>query len=196
MDAIELLERDHRDVTKLFERFAADKERTRLVERICDELDVHAQIEEEIFYATIREADAELERRVEESLREHAQMKAQVRDLRSAAQGREGNVEGRVTTLRETVEHHVSEEEGEMFPRVAELLGQRARTDIGRRLQARKSELTSRGASRERSVPRSTTRRRRAKASKRARTTASRVRRGRKRSGARKSARARAQGVR
>jgi hemerythrin superfamily protein len=140
MDAIELLKKDHQEVTKLFQRYSGSKngrgERA-IVEAICKELDVHAQIEEEIFYPAVREADRQLAEQVEEALREHARVKQQV----AALQGAQDDVEGLMTTLQQDVEHHVTEEEGEMFPRVAEVIGERQRTELGQRLQARKRQL-------------------------------------------------------
>jgi hemerythrin superfamily protein len=172
MDAIELLKKDHQEVTRLFQRFSGRKGRrndTSVVEKICDELDVHARIEEEIFYPAVREASSELARKVDESLQEHARVKEQVRSLREQLRGgAEGDeaLEGQMSALEQDVEHHVTEEEGEMFPQVAEEMDERQRTRLGERLKARKGELsgTSR-APRERGERRraSTGRRQRAK---------------------------------
>ncbi|HJQ85387.1 MAG TPA: hemerythrin domain-containing protein, partial [Candidatus Binatia bacterium] len=153
MDAIELLKKDHGEVTKLFQRFGASKggrAADPVVRKICDELDVHARIEEEIFYPAVRRADAELAQQVDEALREHGRVKQQVAALRERTErgGRGANdVGAAVTALQEDVEHHVTEEEGEMFPRVSEAIGARERADLGRRLAERKGELagTARG---------------------------------------------------
>jgi len=142
MDAIELLKNDHQEVTKLFQRYSGSKNERgakAIVEKVCKELDVHALIEEEIFYPAIREADEQLAQQVQEALREHARVKEQVAVLQGA--GAEDDVDGMMTTLQQDVEHHVTEEEGEMFPRVAEVIDERRRTELGRRLQARKREL-------------------------------------------------------
>lgn len=143
MDAIELLKKDHQEVTKLFQRYSGSKDRRGakgIVEKVCRELEVHALIEEEIFYPAIREADRQLADQVQEALQEHARVKQQVAALQRADE----DVEGLMTTLQQDVEHHVTEEEGEMFPRVAEVLDERRRTELGRRLQARKRELQAR----------------------------------------------------
>lgn len=140
MDAIELLKKDHQEVTKLFQRYSGSKDRRGakgIVEKVCRELEVHALIEEEIFYPAIREADRQLADQVQEALQEHARVKQQVAALERA----EEDVEGLMTALQQDVEHHVTEEEGEMFPRVAEVFDERRRTELGRRLQARKREL-------------------------------------------------------
>jgi hemerythrin superfamily protein len=140
MDAIELLKKDHQEVTKLFQRYSGSKNgrgAREIVDRICKELEVHTHIEEEIFYPTVREADRQLAEMVEEAFREHARVKQQV----AALQAGQDDADGMMTTLQQDVEHHVTEEEGEMFPRVAETIGERQRTEMGQRMQARKREL-------------------------------------------------------
>jgi hemerythrin superfamily protein len=175
MDATELLKRDHDAVAKLFQRFRmgrGNRARRSVLEQICAELTVHAQIEEEIFYPAVRETgDAALVEKVGGATREHAEIKAGVVALRARADDADGSaVEGMVATLAESVEHHVGEEEGELFPRVADVMDARQRADLGRRLRTRKDELTGGGPSRQRRRARATrrttaTRRRRARTS-------------------------------
>jgi hemerythrin superfamily protein len=146
MDAIELLKSDHQEVTKLFQRYSASRNGRggrEIVARICQELDVHTHIEEEIFYPAVREADAQLAEQVQEALREHARVKQQIAALQGVE---EQDMEGMMTTLQQDVEHHVTWEEGEMFPRVAEVMNERQRAELGQRLQARKRELTGEAA--------------------------------------------------
>jgi hemerythrin superfamily protein len=145
MDAIELLKRDHHEVEKLFQRFSSGgngRGRAKVVERICQELEVHAQIEEEIFYPSVRETgDEELGGQVEEALQEHARAKQQIQALRGMSPDDEGQLEATVSALQQDVEHHVAEEEGEMFPRVAEVMERDQRAQIGEQLAERKGEL-------------------------------------------------------
>ena len=159
MDAIELLKKDHDRVEELFARFRGGNGLTGLVNRItgnvssrqrhaavaaiCRELTVHTRMEEEIFYPAVRAiGDAKLGSLIGESLREHAKVKEQVATLEKG--GHEGDdLDSRVSTLEQDVQHHVSEEEGEMFPRVETLMPMEQRTELGRRLQARKRALTS-----------------------------------------------------
>jgi hemerythrin superfamily protein len=139
-DAIALLKADHRAVEKLFGQFEKAKDENRkkaLADRICLELRVHMQIEEEIFYPTSREFldDEDI---IDESVVEHAAAK----DLMAEIEGMEPSDElydAKVTVLQEQIEHHVEEEETEFFPKVR-------KTDmdikaIGARLKARKDEL-------------------------------------------------------
>jgi hemerythrin superfamily protein len=146
MDAIELLKRDHQEVTKLFQRFFGGGEggrgRRQLVQEICNELDVHSQIEEQVFYPAVRETgDEQLRRQVDEALQEHQRVKEQVTALRRMDAEDEGQLESMVSTLEQDVERHVIEEEGEMFPRLAEVMGEDERAAIGERLASLKQEL-------------------------------------------------------
>jgi hemerythrin superfamily protein len=159
MDAIELLKRDHQEVTRLFQRYSAGRggRGARTVDTICRELEVHAQIEEEIFYPAVRYADDELARLVDESLREHGRMKDDIAALRGA-----GDNESRVMQLQQDVEHHVTEEEGKMFPRLAEVMDDDRRSELGEQLEERKTELSGRaGRSRRQAGPRGAGQRRR-----------------------------------
>ena len=141
MDAIELLKKDHQEVTKLFQRYRdGGSGREAVVDKICTELEVHSQVEEELFYPAVRATgDEDLDRQVDESLWEHQRVKQQVSALRAGPEQTE--MEGMVANLERDVEHHVTEEEGEMFPRVRELMDGRKRSDLGRRMQERKQAL-------------------------------------------------------
>jgi hemerythrin superfamily protein len=197
MDAIELLKRDHQAVTELFQRFSAAKggrAGEAVVEKICKELDLHSQIEEEIFYPAVRKADAQLAEQVNEALREHAEVKQQVAALQSRDGGQNGELEREVTALQQTVEHHVTEEEGEMFPRVAEVLDERRRAELGDQLEQRKEALMGGRTRRPARRARSTSRKRASTRGRRATTAMPRRKTARGKSGGRKTARKRARG--
>jgi hemerythrin superfamily protein len=197
MDAIELLKRDHQAVTELFQRFSAAKSGRAgeaVVEKICKELEVHSQIEEEIFYPAVRKADAQLAEQVNEALREHAEVKQQVAALRSRDGGRNGELEQEVMALQQNVEHHVTEEEGEMFPRVAEVLDERRRAELGDQLEERKEALTGGRTRRAARRARSTSRKRASTRGRRATTATPRRKTARGKTGGRKTAKKRARG--
>ncbi|MGZ8259245.1 MAG: hemerythrin domain-containing protein [Caldimonas sp.] len=145
-DATELLVADHREVRGLFrdyqalaDRDAPGAERRPLAEQICTLLTVHAALEEEIFYPAAHAAgvDAYV---LDEAEVEHASAKsliAQIRDM----DANEDLYDAKVKVLGEYVEHHVGEEEGELFRRCRS-----ASMDLvalGARLAARKAELMS-----------------------------------------------------
>jgi hypothetical protein len=144
VDAIDLLTEDHARVLALFDEFArlprsgAEERKQALARRICTELAVHAQIEEEIFYPAARavlRGDAEL---MDEAWVEHLM----ARELIAAIAGMEAEemlFDAKVAVLGEYVRHHVREEQDEMFARVrATALDCRA---LGDKLARRRDEL-------------------------------------------------------
>ena len=140
-DAIALLEADHKAVKKLFDDFkdAKDDRKADLVAQICQELKVHMQIEEEIFYPAVKAAlqDHEL---VPEGKVEHDSVKALMAKVEGASPGGE-EYDAQVHVMGELIEHHVKEEEEEMFP-----AARKSRLDLkelGTRMLARKEELSA-----------------------------------------------------
>lgn len=139
-DAIALLRADHRLVSDLFEQFDKSRSPARkqdLVNQICQELTVHAQVEEELFYPAVKEAlrDTEL---VPEARVEHDSLKQLIAKIQSLSQDDEA-FKANVTVLSEYVKHHVKEEQNEMFPKVkASKLDLKA---LGQAILQRKQEL-------------------------------------------------------
>jgi hemerythrin superfamily protein len=142
-DAIALLKSDHKQVKALFSEFdeikddGADEDKAAIVAQICDELEIHAAIEEEIFYPAIRKAidDSDL---LDEALVEHAGAKDLIAQLEDAAADDE-LYNAKVTVLGEQIEHHVQDEEGSMFPKA-----RKAKIDtvaLGAKMMKRKMAL-------------------------------------------------------
>lgn len=119
-NAIALLKADHRAVEDLFEEYEHARQRNRkqaIVRQICEELTLHAQLEEEAFYPAAQKALADDKDLVNEAIVEHASLKW----LISQIEGMQDDSEmyaAEVTVLKEYVQHHVKEEEKEMFPRL------------------------------------------------------------------------------
>lgn len=119
-NAIALLKADHRTVEDLFEEYEHARQRNRkqaLVNQICTELTIHAQLEEEAFYPEAQKALRDEKDLVNEAIVEHASLKW----LISQIQGMEADselYEAEVKVLKEYVQHHVKEEEKEMFPKL------------------------------------------------------------------------------
>jgi hemerythrin superfamily protein len=148
MDAITLLKDDHRTVEKLFKRFEQAGERAhvqkrQIVDRIIEELSVHAAIEEQAFYPVARAAVPETEDIVLESLEEHHIVKWLLSELVDMDPAHE-RFDAKVTVLIENVRHHVEEEESEFFPKVREQLGRNELADLGRTLAAAKKSAPTR----------------------------------------------------
>ena len=150
-DAISILTEDHERVEKMFMEFeklmdseGMEVQKGALVERICEELTVHTQIEEEIFYPAVRAAidDDDL---MDEADVEHAGAKELIAQLQDMEPG-DDHYDAKVTVLGENIEHHVQEEQDEMFPKARQ-----AKLDLaalGAQMLERKQELqASLGAS-------------------------------------------------
>jgi hemerythrin superfamily protein len=145
-NAVRVLTADHREVKRLFQQYqelvdhdAGDEEKKPLAEQICAMLTVHATIEEEIFYPAAREGikDEDL---VDEATVEHASAKDLIAQIQQSEPDEE-LYDAKVKVLGEYIDHHVKEEEGELFPQA-----RRAKLDLdalGEQLLERKSELMS-----------------------------------------------------
>jgi len=123
-DACDLLDADHKSVKKLFkeyEEMAGSRARNAaqmkkdLAMQICQELTVHAQIEEEIFYPALREVlkDTDL---LDEAAVEHQSAKDLIAQIQGAGEADE-MFDAKVKVLGEYIDHHVKEERGEIFPK-------------------------------------------------------------------------------
>jgi hemerythrin superfamily protein len=143
-DATLLLQRDHREVKQLFKDFeklskkeSPADDRQALAERICMLLTVHAEIEEEAFYPAAREAgvDSHL---LDEAEVEHASAKELIAQIRSMSPDEE-LYDAKVIVLGEYVDHHVQEEEGEMFPKCRK--SDMDLEELAAELERRKAEL-------------------------------------------------------
>lgn len=147
-DAIALLMADHLRVKKLFADFknlqedGSDAQKIALVKEICRQLTVHTQIEEEIFYPAVREAIDD-DDDMDEALVEHAGAKHLISQLESASPD-EDLYDAKVTVLGEQIDHHVMEEEGNMFARArGSGLDLQA---LGARLEASKAHYLEQGS--------------------------------------------------
>ena len=128
LDPVKLLKEQHREVESLFEEFeglgeTASRSKQQLFEDVADRLAAHAAIEEQLFYPACRAKETEDELR--ESLEEHLAVKRVIADLLQLGPDDE-SFDAKMKVLQELVEHHVEEEEKELFPRAKKLLGDRA----------------------------------------------------------------------
>ena len=152
MNAIELLKQDHGTIKDLLGELAdttprAIKKRTDLLARIKLALTTHTTIEEEIFYPALRKAGnhKDDDKMYFEALEEHrAAGDLVLPDLLKTEPSSE-QFSGRAKVLKELTEHHVEEEETEMFPRAKKLLGKAALDELGEQLAQRKTELKKQG---------------------------------------------------
>lgn len=142
VDALTLLTEDHEHVKAMFEQYEglgdrANASKKKLAIQICEELTKHTMIEEEIFYPAVRAAIKD-EDMMDEALVEHASAKdliAQIQEMEAT----EELFDAKVKVLQEMIEHHVEEEEGEMFKKA-----RGAKLDLeelGQQMAERKNEI-------------------------------------------------------
>src|SRR5437868_11064860 len=141
--AISILKKDHDTVKDLFEQFEkaeSSTEKERIITKAVNELKIHAAIEEEIFYPTVRKhVGSDLMNEADE---EHHVAKVLIAELDLNGGGGDHR-DAKFTVLAESVRHHIKEEENEMLPKARELdIGFEA---LGQRMLARKTELQKDG---------------------------------------------------
>ncbi len=142
--ALELLKRDHADVDLMFKQYEDAVEagnnatKAAVAAGICDALTVHAMVEEEIFYPSVRRGHGETRDLIDEAAVEHQSLKDIIGRLQSTTLA-DPLYDAGVKVLSEYVKHHVKEEENELFPMVAKMDIDLER--LGARMHARKVEL-------------------------------------------------------
>jgi hypothetical protein len=143
LNALELLEQDHRQVEELFDQYdqlkADDHRKGDLAQKICVALEIHAQIEEEIFYPQARDATKDNDL-IDESVVEHATVKNLISEIEEMQVG-DNLFDAKIRVLGEIVKLHIHEEEQELFPEL-----ESAHIDleaVGKKLSERKSALLS-----------------------------------------------------
>ncbi|MDQ3322764.1 MAG: hemerythrin domain-containing protein [Acidobacteriota bacterium] len=139
MNAIELLKSDHDKVEELFKQVEATEDENKkhgLFTQIKAELETHTHIEETIFYPAIM-VNKEIKDIVLEGLEEHKQAKTLLRDIPNLSDGSE-KFDAKLKVLMEDVEHHVEEEESEMFPLVKKAFDKEQLEKLGEQLQSEK----------------------------------------------------------
>lgn len=144
VNAFKLLKEDHQKVSGIFQQLEptterAEKTRTELFAQLKQELDVHAKIEESIFYPAIKQA-AETREIVLEGFEEHHVVKMLLKELESMPVDTE-QWTAKVKVLKENVEHHVEEEEGEMFQKARQVLSEDEINQLGERMEELKTQL-------------------------------------------------------
>lgn len=141
MDAIDLLARQHDEIEELFERIENaenPEERASTFAELADAFMIHSQIEEEIFYPTVFEEKTEEELR--QAVEEHLQAKRIIADMLEMSPDDE-QWAAKCQVLQEDIEHHVEEEEDELFPMVRRLFTRKRMSDLGSRMLERFEEL-------------------------------------------------------
>lgn len=145
MNAIVMLELQHREVEDLFEEMASAEspdERFTVFTQLADALAIHAAIEEKHFYPAVNKRptmDILLD-----SVEEHLEIKRLIADLLTT-DPRDENFDAKLVVLQGDVEHHVREEENELFPRVKRLFDERTLNAVGASMAETQLEMRRAG---------------------------------------------------
>ena len=145
MNALKLLKKDHSTVQSLFGKFdrtgkSAHEKKDELFVQIRRELQLHSRAEEEIFYPALKALNGDGRTLVSEALKEHReidQLLIQISRLKAS----DKNSDEKMEVLIENVDHHVSEEEGEIFQFAEENCSEEELEELGREIERRKRAL-------------------------------------------------------
>ncbi len=148
MDALTLLKNQHEEAKSLFRKIekADEEEMQELFDQLADALAVHATIEEKEFYPATK--NARTEELLQEAVEEHLGAKRIIADLLQMSPS-DAQFEAKVKVLREMVEHHIEEEESELFPKVKKMLSADELEDLGVLMEDMAEDLKAEGAPRE-----------------------------------------------
>jgi iron-sulfur cluster repair protein YtfE (RIC family) len=143
MDVFALLKADHERVAEMMEKIEetterAVKGRTETFTRLKTELDLHAMIEEKVFYPVLEDAEETRDITLE-AYEEHRLVKQLLSELESEPNDTE-EWTAKFTVLKENVEHHVEEEEGEMFPKARKALSKEQIESLGEQVEQAKRQ--------------------------------------------------------
>lgn len=138
-DACTLLDDDHNEVARMFAQYKAAHDASKqelIASRICQELLVHMQIEEEIFYPAFQKATGD-QQLLADANKEHAQARELIASIQAARHDAKLMLE-----LEDAIQHHVNDEREKMFPKARKTQGLDLMA-LAQQLEARKSELTA-----------------------------------------------------
>ena len=149
MNALTLLKRDHTEVKKMLSDLEdtterAEKTRTEGLAKLKHELEIHEAIEEEIFYPALKEHPKTKDIALE-GYEEHHVVDTIMAELEKVAPSDEVWM-AKFSVMMENLEHHIAEEEDEMFPKVEQVFEDEELQELGARMQARKEELQAQAA--------------------------------------------------
>jgi hemerythrin-like domain-containing protein len=146
-DAVEMLQHDHAQMKDLFRQYEAAGDRAyqkkqRIAEEVFTELEVHTTLEAELFYPAMkRKTDQDGKDLVAEAIVEHHVVTTLMEELKDLDPKNE-RYNAKFKVLMDNVEHHIEEEEGEIFPEAKEVLGDKLER-LGTQMQERKQQLTA-----------------------------------------------------
>ncbi|AZV26866.1 hemerythrin [Pseudomonas syringae] len=147
MNAIELLKTDHEKVKGILNQLSestdrALKKRAELLDKLELEITIHTQLEEQILYPAFKEAGGkEQDEMYYEAKEEHRTVDSLVLPDLKSTDPSTPEFAGRVKVVKELLEHHIEEEETEMFPQAKKLLGNAKLEELGKEMEVMKASL-------------------------------------------------------
>jgi hemerythrin-like domain-containing protein len=135
VEATKLLKQQHDEVKELFKRFESaeeDSERQELFDEIADDFAAHGEIEERIFYPAVYVGN--LKEKLREAVEEHLAAKRVAADLLDLEPSDE-QFDAKMKVLQELIEHHVEEEEGELFPLIRQSFAREELDALGEQME-------------------------------------------------------------
>jgi hemerythrin superfamily protein len=142
MNAISLLKNQHRKVEALFKKLESGRsDKSAVLEELADSLAAHMAIEHEFLYPAAKDVDDEL---VNESFEEHSLAELALKRL-IATDLEDEAFDARVTALKELIEHHVEEEEEELFPKLEKAIEEDTLASMGKAMKQRFDEVFEQG---------------------------------------------------
>jgi hemerythrin superfamily protein len=140
MDVLTLLKNDHDDVKQLFKQIeqAEGSDARQLWEEISSKLSLHEELEETLLYPTLKKEEAAKDL-ILESYQEHHVLDVLMGEINALKPSDEA-WQPKIKVLQENAEHHIEEEEGELFPKVRKIWNTNKRQEVGRQMQQMKGE--------------------------------------------------------
>lgn len=148
MDVFNLLKKDHKEVKQLFKKIekstdSAVKQREKTFQQIVSELERHMAVEEQLVYPRLKEIKS-LKEMIGEGFEEHHVAQQLVKDIQATAPDDE-RWKAKVSVLKEIIEHHVQEEEKEIFPKAQKALGKEESKELGKLVEQEKKRMQNGG---------------------------------------------------
>lgn len=147
MDAIEILEQQHKEVKALFkqvEETEDEQQALKLYQQVSTSLQLHEDLEETLLYPALKK-DEDTREITLEAYQEHHVADVLMREIGNLQPGSEA-WKPKVTVLQENIEHHIEEEEGELFPMVRQKWSTQRLSEIGQQMQAMMKERAKKKA--------------------------------------------------
>ena len=140
MDCLELLKEQHDEAKNLFKKLekAEGASAQRLFDQLKQMLTLHEELEETYFYPELKKAET-TEELILEGYQEHHVMDLLIEEISRLKPSAE-EWQPKITVLQENTEHHIEEEEGELFPKVRKIWDAKRREEVGKKMQAMKAE--------------------------------------------------------